>query len=429
MPEPENETCFFCHYPAVDGGVQASQVDRLKFAEWSLDTLKRESHLQPHHMFCHFCVWDAQVMLKSMVGVQDDNSRLEWWPDDDELGNDVKIKKKYYLEEKIKQCYVHLEKIKVPENRNKEDLKEECIYCHRKYRAMRQHMYDSHRKTAIRCKHSMCSTFYLTVKERDAHMKEFHKPKGENSPRSAKEPRPSKRKKLAFEEQPTDNAPTQNPFACNQCQFSTENESLLEAHLAEVHSPPRLHGETTPNSKPRYTEVSPPGPTCRDCRLSVPLDISKNHYQRVRCKACKAQFPCCGLLAFHRNKCKGFECKKCRRHFKQRYLLDFHVLRTHSVWRGLRFKRLDFKCEPCMRYYKDKQSLEKHLCLMHNKRMRQCAHCTEAFADVKGLALHLADEHDLLHKKYKCSVCKSRYFLKEDLIKHRQVVHSLVLSA
>ncbi|CAB3386147.1 Hypothetical predicted protein [Cloeon dipterum] len=153
--------CLICELPTADGAVLAVHVDKEKLQEWFLNVCGHElaEDVDDDDLICYFCVWHAEFLWKF------NGMSLVWWPrNSDYLDDAAKELRMYYFEGKLEQCWVPLEKVKLPKDEEDiedsnseiqstiEQAKKKCFYCAKpfKNRNISRHVKKTH-KNAIRC--------------------------------------------------------------------------------------------------------------------------------------------------------------------------------------------------------------------------------------------------------------------------------------
>ncbi|CAB3380808.1 Hypothetical predicted protein [Cloeon dipterum] len=161
--------CLICELPTADGAVLAVHVDKEKLQEWFLNVGGHElaEDVDDDDLICYFCVWHAEFLWK-FNGMSDES--LVWWPrNSDYLDDAAKELRMYYFEGKLEQCWVPLEKVKLPKDEEDiedsdaeiqpttiEQAKKKCFYCAKPFqnRNISRHVKKTH-KNAIRFDHAI----------------------------------------------------------------------------------------------------------------------------------------------------------------------------------------------------------------------------------------------------------------------------------
>ncbi|XP_065336606.1 zinc finger Y-chromosomal protein-like [Cloeon dipterum] len=207
--------CRVCERPTADGAVQAVQLDKEKLQTWILKVCGNEfaEEIEDEDLICNFCIWHAEFLARYVTDLES----LAWWPLDlDYFDEKAKELRRKYLEGKAEQCWVQLEKIKLPkiekdehgENETRTDGRKsgkKCFYCGKGVANISIHVRNMH-EDAIRCDHHNCVTYFHTVEEKESHTKELHEK--------------SKAKKI---------------FKCNFCKKEFQKSSVIRRHIRQVH--------------------------------------------------------------------------------------------------------------------------------------------------------------------------------------------------
>ncbi|CAB3388049.1 Hypothetical predicted protein [Cloeon dipterum] len=110
--------CLICELPTADGAVSAVHVDKEKLKTWFLNACEYElaEEIEDDDLICYFCVCHAEFQWK-FDEMADEN--LVWW--NLELDDAARELRKNYFEGNLEQCWVQLEKIKLPESESEDD--------------------------------------------------------------------------------------------------------------------------------------------------------------------------------------------------------------------------------------------------------------------------------------------------------------------
>ncbi|CAB3384497.1 Hypothetical predicted protein [Cloeon dipterum] len=110
--------CLICELPTADGAVSAVHVDKEKLKTWFLNACEYElaDEIEDDDLICLFCVCHAEFQWK-FDEMADEN--LVWWNLD--LDDAARELRKNYFEGNLEQCWVQLEKIKLPESDSEDD--------------------------------------------------------------------------------------------------------------------------------------------------------------------------------------------------------------------------------------------------------------------------------------------------------------------
>ncbi|XP_065335591.1 telomere zinc finger-associated protein-like [Cloeon dipterum] len=161
--------CRVCSCPAVDGAVQAIQVDKEKLKLWRPDCFVGE--IEDTDLICYFCIWNAE---KIHTNKPIDDSKI-WWPRDLSLDGAAKELRRNFIYGDVKQCRVELKKFKA----KPEPKWHQCIYCEKSYRTndeLQVHCKVEHptQPRFVVCPERGCHAYFDTSEERDEHFKHVH---------------------------------------------------------------------------------------------------------------------------------------------------------------------------------------------------------------------------------------------------------------
>ncbi|XP_059480994.1 uncharacterized protein LOC132199911 [Neocloeon triangulifer] len=179
--------CRLCERPAADGDYEAAELDLQKLDEWCLNYLGTTlaEDVTENDVFCNACVSDARFlhnneMRKANLGAEVTN--LCWWPNEVagkklpvmiDISEDVEFPM-------VKTGQISAQSQQIFNSTNNKSCKKKCEYCNKMYvkSKMSMHINKEHSDIAIRCTYRKCATYFKTLEERDAHIKETHlKPK------------------------------------------------------------------------------------------------------------------------------------------------------------------------------------------------------------------------------------------------------------
>ncbi|XP_065336622.1 zinc finger protein 652-B-like [Cloeon dipterum] len=175
--------CRICERPTADGAVQAVQLDKEKLQTWFLNVCGYElaEEIQGDDLICNFCIWHAEFHSKYVSEFE----ALAWWQPHLVYLDDVAKELRWnHLEGKAEQCWVQLEKIKLPKSEKVENAENEetsdgeksgrkCFYCGQVVAYIRSHVRNMH-ENAIRCDYKSCATYFHTVEEKQSHTMQVH---------------------------------------------------------------------------------------------------------------------------------------------------------------------------------------------------------------------------------------------------------------
>ncbi|XP_065336619.1 zinc finger protein 880-like [Cloeon dipterum] len=447
--------CRVCERPTADGAVQAVQLDKEKLQTWLLNVCGHEfaEEIGDEDLICYFCIWHAEFLAPYVS----EHEALAWWPPDlAYLDDKAKELRRKYLEGKAEQCWVQLEKIKLPKSVKDENGENEaktdggrsgrkCFYCRKMVADIGSHMRYMH-ANAIRCDYRKCATYFHTVEEKESHTKEVHqKSKAEKlfkcnfcekEFRRSNNVRQHIRRVHAefpvkcnffgcfcyFKSEPEmmahfDSVHKEEDkakvFNCHHCEFKSKSKGDLSRHVSRLHFPMKIEcGKchkifSTKQHLAQHVRQSHETRVCSICNSEVIVGNMGRHLNRMDCTRCKKEFECSGLYQFHLKICKQtlLKCQNCPKTFQTPFQLKYHEKMKHRnySWLGLKYKNLGFKCESCKRYYKSEKQLKIHLNHFHKRlNLKHCAHCPKSFTDFVNLKNHLAMTHFLIERKFEC---------------------------
>ncbi|XP_059481455.1 PR domain zinc finger protein 5-like [Neocloeon triangulifer] len=418
------ELCRLCERPAAEGGYRGAELDLEALAEWCLNYLGTTlaDEVKDEDLFCFFCVWDARFLRETLNGPESELIPC-WWPD--EKTKDTKpLSYALFKAGNIQQCWVTLQKLPSDEsslqNYNEIEPKEydldktkfQCIYCIKsflcKYKKNR-HIKENHGTIAICCNFNLsCRSYFLTVEERDLHIKEFHlKPKVpvlqnciycQRNGLTRKGIWQHVRKKhadVAFmcpymcakyfksENELKIHLETQHKgieerkkFKCSMCSYRSQRRDFLTSHEVKVHQKLvplsfkclRCPAKFISNAiLKRHISYVHQYRDCPSCKKRITVGSVSQHFQIVPCRFCKIKFNCRGLLRDHNLKCGiSFSCAFCLKVFEQKSSLQYHLIRNHLQVKGLRFKDRGHKCKICSIFLSSRANLKRHVLMVHS---------------------------------------------------------------
>ncbi|CAB3386160.1 Hypothetical predicted protein, partial [Cloeon dipterum] len=468
--------CRVCERPTADGAVQAVQLDKEKLQTWLLNVCGYEfaEEIEDEDLICCFCIWHAEFLAKHECALD----ALAWWPQALVYLDDVaKELRRKYLEGKIEQCWVQLEKFELPESEKEEneeheaksdgqERKKKCFYCGKVVASITSHVINMH-ENAIRCDDRNCATYFHTVEEKETHTKEVHQ-KSQAKKLSKcnlceKEFRWSTqfRRHISrvhsefrfgckffgclcyFKTEPEmifhfdavhkeeDKAKV---FKCHHCQYKAKSKGKLSVHVSRLHFPKTIKCNKCPKVFSTMQHLAKHARAlhvfrmCSICSSNVTVGNMSGHLKRKNCPRCKNEFECLGLYKSHLKTCRQtlMKCQKCPNTFQYPFELKYHLKVKHrnDSWRGLQHRNLGFKCEPCKRYYKSEKLLKLHLNCIHKRmNLKQCAHCPKSFTRNENLKNHLAMTHFLIERKFECDQCERKFLAAYILAKHKRRTH------
>ncbi|CAB3387343.1 Hypothetical predicted protein [Cloeon dipterum] len=175
--------CLICELPTADGAFSAVHVDKEKLKTWFLNACEYElaEEIEDDDLICLFCVCHAEFQWK-FDEMADEN--LVWWNLD--LDDAARELRKNYFEGNLEQCWVQLEKIKLPESDSEDDSRPSeakqqsrqwnCFYCKMQFKysyQLTKHLKKNH-KEAIRCDNRHCATYFHSLEEKEEHNMNVH---------------------------------------------------------------------------------------------------------------------------------------------------------------------------------------------------------------------------------------------------------------
>ncbi|XP_039752713.1 zinc finger protein 600-like isoform X2 [Pararge aegeria] len=138
-----------------------------------------------------------------------------------------------------------------------------------------------------------------------------------------------------------------------------------------------------------------------------------------KCHLCEKDFTCKygqrRHIESHRSD-NTVPCKICHKIFSGKITLDRHVKIIHDPNRQQCTQK--FKCHMCKRSVKD---LERHL--KGHTKSHLCSYCPKAYADGKGLNMHIKESH--MGISHDCDLCEKKYIKLRSLKKHKSKIHNI----
>ncbi|XP_065347429.1 zinc finger protein 136-like [Cloeon dipterum] len=257
---------------------------------------------------------------------------------------------------------------------------DECIYCKRSVTDMRKHMRLQH-KDAIRCDLYQCSTFFHTVAQKKAHMKQAHpdwkflgtekvkvRTKIEcaiplckrtysrlkhyrrhvqiiHAEYTAKCGFKGCLKYFKTEIQLKNHNSSEHkvnkellekkkPFKCDHCPFRTSTSTILQMHAAKKHLPKVLECDickkmfATVLAIKIHMRGEHTVKVCRKCKCKVRAARISEHNFGSNCRTCGKHFACSGLFKLHMKRGKHLgviKCSGCNKPLEKKTTLQCHT--------------------------------------------------------------------------------------------------------
>jgi len=265
----------------------------------------------------------------------------------------------------------------------KQTEKVQCIYCGNDYTggiSLALHVNDMHSQLKIKCRFHGCVNFFHTEQQHEIHFEQVH---GEDD-----------RKKI---------------HKCHVCGYRCGKRDTLTKHTARMHGEEKLKcalcsrvckSKIALRAHLRTKHVE--RKICPHCNKSVKkLGTHVKHYL---CEFCDKTFPCSGVITKHLSECREkYQCRICGRRFKwparvQSHLAAVHVPRIGKV-------RLPFRCRACFDNFDslaEKEAHEKTPRHVNNVRGAPftCDHCKKQKISLRCMVQHLSG-----CRKYIASFC------------------------
>ncbi|XP_055606811.1 putative zinc finger protein 286B [Uranotaenia lowii] len=240
-----------------------------------------------------------------------------------------------------------------------------------------------------------------------------------------------RRKNLRLREEAVD----EQHCTIEDCKFSTDRPSRFEKHLRKRH-PKKLEllscfregckGELFPSRELLIQHKNDFHNThiCVICdKVMRHLVAYENHVRSherkrestIKCGICKELF--CTEPELQRHAVKQhavrflFECQECGLGFKQKMLLNQHML-THSVERN-------FNCEQCGMGFKTANHMRRHARTVHSEIRFACEHCPMSYGRRDKLRMHMEKVHDI-QTYFVCDICCVTFETNDKLEEHKQ---------
>ncbi|XP_059481536.1 PR domain zinc finger protein 5-like [Neocloeon triangulifer] len=467
------ELCRLCERPAAEGGYRGAELDLQALAEWCLNYLGTTlaDEVKDEDLFCFFCVWDARFLQETMVGPESDLIPC-WWPDE-KIKDSKLMSYENFKVGKLQQCWVTLQKLPLfhesaTSEINLDKPKFQCIYCIKSFLCKSKknfHIKVNHGTIAIRCNYNVnCSNYFLSMEERDLHIKEFHLKskvpvlrnciycerkdftrtalwvhiKRNHTDVALVCPKRCAKKHFKSENELKIHLETHHKsieekkrFKCSSCNYRAMERGYLKSHEVKVHHklvplsfkclecPATFISNASLRSHNSYYHKYR---DCIHCKMRISFGYFNQHCYIVGCRVCKIKFNCRGLLDDH--KLKGcpkpsYSCEYCLKAFEKKINMQYHLFREHLQVPNPRFKDCQHKCKICFSSFKLPGSLKKHIFHKHSiDRRVQCFHCQKIFARKRELTYHLADKHDCIENKFSCQFCLRKFFTAYLLKRH-----------
>lgn len=144
------------------------------------------------------------------------------------------------------------------------------------------------------------------------------------------------------------------------------------------------------------------------------------------CNVCGKGFKYRNGLSVHKNvhvNQRSHICEACGQGFNARTTLLTHMRLKHNV------NEKQYTCPECGVIFKVKSWLDKHFQRKHTKNRTKdfiCAICGVAYLNKYTLTRHMNDKHLGNAKRYDCHICEKNYTMRNKLISHLQLKHSVL---
>jgi KRAB domain-containing zinc finger protein len=198
-------------------------------------------------------------------------------------------------------------------------------------------------------------------------------------------------------------------FKCETCERKFKSNSILRAHIRQVHGEKKFKCEY------------------KGCeKIFAFLSDRKKHFDQVHlkikkfnfeCDICSSKYPKKLYLVDHirsKHLNQKYDCNQCHSTFTMRHALSFHIKNIHQ----------DFICEFCDQRFNSKQSLDTHLKFDHMGFSKfKCETCERKFKSNSILRAHIRQVHG--EKKFKCEYkgCDRKFTFPSERKKHFDRVH------
>ena len=200
---------------------------------------------------------------------------------------------------------------------------------------------------------------------------------------------------------------TGNEFHCDKCDKKFDTKNHLYYHNSQIHG----------NKE-----------TCEVCgkvmsRRDMYAHRKKAHHlynipenKKVKkCDSCDTEFKSGEEMDNHLRGSHGcnkkFECKDCDKKWVSHLSLELHYVVSH--------KKIMFCCDTCGFAFVELTQLNRHKKRVHDQNPGHVCHiCGKAFYIPWMLNHHLAVEHDIGEKRYKCDICSKAFKNNQALQRH-----------
>ncbi|XP_062531819.1 zinc finger protein 723-like [Bombyx mori] len=140
-----------------------------------------------------------------------------------------------------------------------------------------------------------------------------------------------------------------------------------------------------------------------------------SHYPNYKCETCGAGFLTEQLKASHvrRHGTGQHKCDYCEKTFNNSQYKKIHVGRSHLG------HTTPFKCTVCNERFAQLWKKNSHMVTAHGGEpvVIKCQACDRTFQSKQHLSVHTKRDH-LLERRYECTECDKRFFMKSGLSRH-----------
>ncbi|KAG5886976.1 hypothetical protein JTB14_006618 [Gonioctena quinquepunctata] len=164
---------------------------------------------------------------------------------------------------------------------------------------------------------------------------------------------------------------SEGSFKCNKCEFETTRQSLLTAHITQVHSTNEVEMEVENNNPPP----------------------DRIHRKMFECDVCNMKFSNGANMRRHKMRHTGvkpYECRVCQKRFFRKDHLAEHFT-THT-------KTLPYHCPICNRGFQRQIAMRAHFQNEHvgqHDMVKSCPLCSYRAGSMKSLRIHFFNRHGI----------------------------------